>query len=144
MLGQIGYDYDGRRFNFGARTRYTSSAFRQAGSDEEAARVDQVSLGLDFGERGRLVLLFLHRADREEEDATSLAATNSLSLGPGAPGRRKRIVRPSLTSGPLAYWRTLKARFRWPPKICRHSPETSIWGGTSWKACSSEPCESTS
>ena len=45
VLGELAYEYDGRRFNFGARTRYTSDGFRQAGGDEEAARTDQLNLG---------------------------------------------------------------------------------------------------
>ena len=52
VLGELAYEYDGRRFNFGARTRYTSDNFRQAGGDEDAARIDQLSLGLDFGRMG--------------------------------------------------------------------------------------------
>ena len=50
VLGQLAYEYDGRRFSFGARTRYTSDGYREAGGDEEAARVDQLNLGLDFGD----------------------------------------------------------------------------------------------
>jgi outer membrane usher protein len=84
ILGELAYEYDGRRFNFGARTRYASDGFRQAGSDEEARRVDQLNLGLDFGDRGRLGLLLLHRDDRDEDDATTVAATYSLAFGPGA------------------------------------------------------------
>jgi outer membrane usher protein len=84
VLGELGYEYDGRRFNAGARTRYTSAGFRQAGSDEEVARIDQLSLGLDLAEAGRLGLLFLHRDGRGTADATSLTASYSLALGPGA------------------------------------------------------------
>jgi outer membrane usher protein len=83
-LGELGYEYDGRGFNVAARTRYTSSNFRQAGSDEDAARTDQINLGLDLGAAGRLGMLFLHRDDRGGDDATSLAATWSLPVGPGA------------------------------------------------------------
>lgn len=84
VLGELGYEYDGRRFSFGARSRYTSDNFRQAGGDEEAARIDQLNLGLDFGDKGRFGLLALHRDGRDTEDATTLAATYSLSLGPGS------------------------------------------------------------
>ncbi|MEK0081962.1 fimbria/pilus outer membrane usher protein [Benzoatithermus flavus] len=84
VLGELGYEYDGRRFNVGARTRWTSSGFRQAGADEEAARTDQLNLGLDLGAAGSLGLLLLHRDGRDGGDATSLAATWSLPLGPGA------------------------------------------------------------
>ena len=34
FLGQLGYEYDARRFNFGLRTRWTDDKFRQAGGDE--------------------------------------------------------------------------------------------------------------
>jgi outer membrane usher protein len=84
LLGQLAYEYDGRRFNFGARTRYTTDSFRQAGSDEEARRIDQLSLGVDLGGYGRLGMLALHRDSRDDDDVTSLAATYSLPLGPGA------------------------------------------------------------
>jgi outer membrane usher protein len=84
VLGQLAYEYDARRFNFGARTRYTSDGYREAGGDEEAARVDQLSLGLDFADYGRAGLLLLNTDGRDTEDATTLAATYSLSLGPGS------------------------------------------------------------
>ena len=44
---------------------------REAGGDEEAARVDQLSLGLDFGEHGRFGALFAHTDGRDSENATS-------------------------------------------------------------------------
>lgn len=84
VLGELGYEYDGRRFSFGARTRYTSDNFRQVGGDEQAARVDQLNLGLDFGQMGRLGVLGLHRDGRDTDDATTIAATYSVTLGPGA------------------------------------------------------------
>lgn len=84
VLGQAGYEYDGRRFNFGLRTRLTDDAFRQAGADGEDARVDQASVGVDLDRYGRLGLLFLHRDARRREDVTSLASTYSIPLGPGA------------------------------------------------------------
>ena len=68
VLGQLAYEYDGRSFSFGARTRYTSDGYREAGGDEETARVDQLSLGLDFGERGRFGALFAaYRRPRHRE-----------------------------------------------------------------------------
>lgn len=82
-LGQAAYEYDGRRFNVGLRTRLTSSNFRQAGSDREAARVDQASLGVDLDRWGRLGFLFLHSEERDD-DVTSLSGTYSLPIGPGA------------------------------------------------------------
>jgi outer membrane usher protein len=84
VLGQLGYEYDGRRVNFGVRTRFTRDTFRQAGSGEEAARTDQVNLGLDLDRFGRLGLLFLHRDGKDTADATSLSTTYSIPLGPGA------------------------------------------------------------
>jgi outer membrane usher protein len=84
ILGQLAYEYDGRSFSFGARTRYTSDGYREAGGDEETARVDQLSLGLDFGERGRFGALFVHTDGRDTENATTLAASYSVTLGPGA------------------------------------------------------------
>ena len=83
-LGQLAYEYDGRPFSFGARTRYASDGYRDAGDDELAARVDQLNLGLDFGEWGRLGLLLLNREGPDTEDATTLAANYSLALGPGS------------------------------------------------------------
>ena len=84
ILGQAAYEYDGRSFSFGARTRYTSDGYREVGGDEEAARIDQLSLGLDFGEHGRFGALLAHTDGRDSENATTLAATYSLTLGPGA------------------------------------------------------------
>ena len=95
VLGQLAYEYDGRRFSFGARTRYTSDGYREAGGDEEAARVDQLNLGLDFGTRGRAGLILLNRAGRDTEDATTLAATYSLAIGPGSLSlRAAQLFRP--------------------------------------------------
>ena len=83
-LGQIAYEYDARRFNFGVRTRYTTDGYREAGGDEEAARVDQLNLGLDFGDFGRAGLILLNTWGRDTEDATTLAGTYSLAVGPGS------------------------------------------------------------
>lgn len=83
LLGQAAYEYDGRRFNVGVRTRLTDGGFRQAGSDEEARRVDQASLGIDLDRYGRVGMLLVNREGRGD-DATSLAATYSLPVGPGA------------------------------------------------------------
>ena len=95
VLGQLAYEYDGRRFSFGARTRYTSDGYREAGGDEEAARVDQLNLGLDFGARGRAGLILLNRGGRDTEDATTLAATYSLAIGPGSLSlRAAQLFRP--------------------------------------------------
>lgn len=84
MLGQLAYEYDGRRFSFGARTRYATDGYREAGGDEEAARIDQLNLGLDFADRGRAGLVLLNREGRDTENATTLAATYSLAFGPGS------------------------------------------------------------
>ncbi len=94
-LGQAAYEYDGRRFNLGLRTRLTTDGFRQAGSDRrggEPARVDQASLGVDLDRWGRLGLLYLHREERGggggggggRDDATSLSGTYGLPVGPGS------------------------------------------------------------
>lgn len=84
LLGQIAYEYDARRFGFGARTRYTTDGYREPGADEEPARSDQVNLNLDFGDAGRLGLIFLNRDGGDTENATTLAATYSLAFGPGS------------------------------------------------------------
>lgn len=83
-LGQIAYEYDSASFAFGARTRYTTDGYREPGADEEAARSDQISLNLDFGDYGRFGMLFLNRDGRDTEDATTLATTYSLAFGPGS------------------------------------------------------------
>lgn len=83
-LGQLAYEYDSRRFAFGARTRYTSDGYREPGDAEEAARSDQINLNLDFGDFGRFGMLLLNREGRDTEDATTLAATYSLAFGPGS------------------------------------------------------------
>ena len=83
-LAQLGYEYDGRRFNLGLRTRFTSDAFRQAGSGDGRARVDQASLGVDLDRYGRVGMLLLHRDSKDRDDATSLSTTYSIPVGPGA------------------------------------------------------------
>ena len=83
-LGQFAYEYDARSFSFGARTRYTTDGYREAGADEADARIDQVSFSLDFGDFGRLGTLFLNREGRDTENATTIAATYSIALGPGS------------------------------------------------------------
>ena len=85
VLGQLAYEYDGRRFSFGARTRYTTDGYREAGGDEEAARIDQLNLGLDFGRQGQGRPRSCSIASgRDTEDATTVAATYSLAIGPGS------------------------------------------------------------
>lgn len=83
LLGQLGYEFNGRSFDLGLSTRWTSEDFRAAGGDVEPARVDQASLGFDLDRYGRLGLLLLHRDGRDTEDATSLSASYGLPLGPG-------------------------------------------------------------
>lgn len=84
-LGQLAYEYQASRFSFGAQTRYTTADFTQAGDGGHAARrVDQVNLGLDFRDFGRLGLLGLNQDRRERETTRSLSATYSLQAGPGS------------------------------------------------------------
>jgi len=84
-LGQLAYEYVGRRLSLGARTRFTSDDFRQASSDDgRTRRVDQLNIGYDTGSIGRLGLLFLNRDRINRDDDQSLAASYSLPIGPGA------------------------------------------------------------
>lgn len=96
VLGELAYEYDGRRFGFGLRTRYMSEDFRQAGYRDDVARTDQANLSFDLGGYGRAGLLLLNREGRgSEDDATSLAGTFSVPLGPGALTlRAAQLIRP--------------------------------------------------
>jgi outer membrane usher protein len=83
-LAQLAYEYDGRSFNAGARTRYTSGGFRELGVDDgHTRRVDQLNLGLDLGAAGRLGLLFINEDRRSDSDQRLATATWSRQLGPG-------------------------------------------------------------
>lgn len=85
FLAQLDYEYVGRPFSVGLRTRYASEGFRQLGDlDPQPARIDQASLGLDLGAFGYLGLLALHRDERGAEDELSLSTAYSLTLGPGS------------------------------------------------------------
>ncbi len=83
-LAQLAYEYEGRSFNVGARTRYTSGGFRQLGIDDgHTRRVDQLNLGLDLAAAGRLGLLFVNEDRRDDSDRRLASATWSKELGPG-------------------------------------------------------------
>ena len=81
---ELGYEYAGRPFSFGARTRFESPSFAQVGYAGGDRRIDQVNLGLDLGDAGTLGLLFLDRDSADGDDLASFAATWSLPAGPGA------------------------------------------------------------
>ena len=84
-LGQLAYEYQSARFNFGAQTRYATADFVQAGDGgSRARRVDQLNLGFDMRDYGRIGVLALNQERRERENTRSLAATYSLPIGPGS------------------------------------------------------------
>jgi outer membrane usher protein len=84
-LGQLAYEYQSARFNFGAQTRYATADFAQAGdSGSRTRRVDQLNIGFDLRDYGRVGLLALNQDRRDREDNRSLAATYSLPIGPGS------------------------------------------------------------
>lgn len=83
-MAELGYEYDGRSFNLAARTRYGTEAYAQVGGPEDVRRTDQLNLGVDLGAAGRLGLLLLNRESDEDRDVTTVAATLSRPLGPGA------------------------------------------------------------
>ncbi|HMR29784.1 MAG TPA: fimbria/pilus outer membrane usher protein [Geminicoccaceae bacterium] len=84
-MGQIAYEYQASRFSFGAQTRYATADFVQAGDgSHRTRRVDQLNLGFDLGDLGRVGVLALNQDNRERETTRSLAATYSLAVGPGS------------------------------------------------------------
>ncbi len=83
-LAQLAYEYQASRFSFGAQTRYATGDFIQAGQGRHSdRRVDQLNLGVDLADLGRLGLLALNRERRGYDSARSMAATYSLQAGPG-------------------------------------------------------------
>lgn len=85
VIGQLAHEYVDRRFSIGARTRYTSSNFRQgAGDDGRLARVDQFNVGYDTRRFGRLGLLLLNQERDGSRNQRSVSANYSLPLGPGS------------------------------------------------------------
>ncbi len=85
VVGQLAYEYVDRRFSIGARTRYTSSDFRQAtGDDGRLERVDQFNIGYDALGLGRVGLLLLNQERNEGQNQRSASASYSLPIGPGA------------------------------------------------------------
>jgi len=84
-LVQLAYEYIGQRFNVGARTRYTSSSFRQSGADDgRLERVDQFNVGFDALSYGRLGLLLLNQERNDGDNQRSATASYSVPLGPGS------------------------------------------------------------
>ena len=84
-MGQIAYEYQASRFSFGAQTRYATADFVQAGDGgHRTRRVDQLNLGFDLRDLGRVGVLALNQDNRDRETARSLAATYSLAVGPGS------------------------------------------------------------
>jgi len=83
VLGQLDYEYLGRDFNLGLRSRYTSEDFRQFGDDGVTRRVDQASIGFDMRSFGRIGLLFLNQDFADRQDARTVSANYSLPVGPG-------------------------------------------------------------
>lgn len=83
LMGQLAYEYLGRDWSFGARTRLTSEDWRELGGRAETRRVDQVNLGVDLGAVGRLGLLLANEDNEGREDRTIAAASWSLPIGPG-------------------------------------------------------------
>jgi outer membrane usher protein len=85
VVGQLAYEYIGRRFNIGLRSRYTSSDFRQAaGDDGRFKRVDQFNIGYDALDFGRFGLLLLNQVRNDDENQRSATASYSLPIGPGS------------------------------------------------------------
>ena len=79
------YEYRADRFDVGARSRYSSSGFRQLGLDQRPARrVDQASFGLSAYPYGRLGLLLINADTREGPNRLSAAANYSVPIGPGS------------------------------------------------------------
>ena len=92
---EVGYEYEGRRFNFGARTRAQTSGFAQIGEDDGVTRTDQLNLGFDLGRAGSLGVLFLNREADRHDEVTTAVATYSHPLGPGLVSfRAAELVRP--------------------------------------------------
>jgi outer membrane usher protein len=83
-LVQVAYEYQAREFSVGARSRYTTSDFAQAGTAPgRQRRTDQLNLGVNLGDFGRVGLLALNQERRDREDTQSLTGTYSLGVGPG-------------------------------------------------------------
>lgn len=86
--GEVSADYEYRNhwLSVGARTALTSDRFRQIGRDDEAPpeRLDQLSVGLNLGEWGRLGGLAIYETNRlPEPDRLTLTGTYSVPMGPG-------------------------------------------------------------
>ncbi len=84
LLGAFDYEYVGRRFSIGARTRYTDREFRQFGEAGGIRRTDQLTLGLQLGGLGHLGLLLVNRELYDAEDTLTVNGNYSLRLGPGS------------------------------------------------------------
>lgn len=84
VLGQLAYEYGGRAWNAGLGTRYTSDGFRQFGDGGVVRRTDQLSLGLNLADKGRLGLLLLNRDLAGQSDTLSASLSYSLPVGPGS------------------------------------------------------------
>ncbi len=81
----LDYEYRGRAFSVGARTRYDDEDFRQIGLDRTPPkRVDQLSVGASLDPIGRVGAFLINTESRNGEDQQSLAANYSLPLGPGS------------------------------------------------------------
>ncbi|HFD15537.1 MAG TPA: fimbrial biogenesis outer membrane usher protein, partial [Rhodospirillales bacterium] len=84
VLGELDYEYIGRRFSVSARTRYADRDFRQFGDTGGTRRSDQLALGLQLGSFGHLGLLLVNQELYDAEDTLTVNGNYSLRLGPGS------------------------------------------------------------
>lgn len=84
LFFQGAYEYVGRRFDLGLRTRYTGQKLEMFGEEPLVERSDALNLGLRLGEDARLGLLFARQVRRDSEDILSASASFGKRLGPGS------------------------------------------------------------
>lgn len=81
---QASYEYIGRAFDFGVRSRYLGSGLELFGETGLVERSDALNLGFRLGADARLGLILAHQVRRHDEDVLSTSASFSKRLGPGS------------------------------------------------------------
>lgn len=81
---QGAYEYAGRGFDLGLRSRYTSRDLELFGESGTVERTDSASLGVRLGDTARLGLILSHQVRRTEEDILSTNASLSARVGAGS------------------------------------------------------------
>ncbi|GBD43422.1 F1 capsule-anchoring protein [bacterium HR40] len=81
---QAAWEYVGRSFDVGLRSRWLGSDLELLGESRRIERTDAANLGLRIGENAHLGLLLSHQVRRDDRDVLAGSLSFSKPLGPGS------------------------------------------------------------